>query len=338
MNYKLIDLINLLNCEIKGDLSTEYISGLAPFFNSQENSITFAADEKFLKKINETKAKYIIVPAGIELPDIGKTYLKVTENPRVLMPKLLNFFKKEIKPMVKMKEDSALIGENCMIGPNVYIGHDVKIGNNVTIMPNSVICQGVIIGDDCVINPNVTIREFSTLGKGCIIQPGASIGGDGFGYVKVGGNNTKIDQIGNVILEDYVEIGANATIDRGAIGDTIIGKYTKIDNLVQIAHNCILGENCLIISQVGIAGSTTVGNNTTLAGQVGVGGHLKIGSNVVVAAKSGVMGDIEDNKILSGYPLVDHREDMRIKVAIKKLPETLKKIKDIEKKLESMIK
>lgn len=338
MSYNLIDLVSLLGCETKGDISTETISGLTPFFHSQEDSVTFAADEKFLKNIGGTKAKYVIVPAGIPLPEIGKVYLKVSENPRTLMPKLLNFFKKEVKPMRKMIEDSAKIGENCDIAPNVYIGHDVVIGNNVKIMPHTTICQGVIIGEDCIINPNVTIREFCTLGKGCIIQPGAVIGGDGFGYIKIGGNNTKIEQIGSVVLEDYVDIGANTTIDRGAIGDTIVKKYTKIDNLVQIAHNDVIGENCLIISQVGIAGSTTVGDNTILAGQVGVTGHITIGSNVVIGAKSGVMSDVPDNSGLSGHPLVDHKDDMRIRVAMRKLPETMKKIKDIEKKLDNMLK
>ena len=154
----------------------------------------------------------------------------------------------------------------------------------------------------------------------------------GFGFVKVNGNNTKIDQIGTVIVEDEVEIGANTTIDRGAIGDTIIKKYTKIDNLVQIAHNDIIGENCLIVSQVGIAGSTTIGNNVTLAGQVGVAGHLEIGDNTVIGAQSGIAGNVEANKILSGHPLVDHREDMKIRVAMKKLPELLKRVKALEEK------
>ena len=193
---------------------------------------------------------------------------------------------------------------------------------------------GVIIGEGTVIYSNVSIREFCKIGKNCVLQPGAVIGSDGFGFVKVNGNNTKIDQIGSVVIEDNVEIGANTTVDRGAIGDTIIKKYTKIDNLVQIAHNDIIGENCLIVSQVGIAGSVEVGNNTTLAGQVGVAGHLKIGSNVVIAAKSGVAGNVGDNQILSGYPLMDHREDLKVKISMKKVPELIKKVREIEKKLQ----
>lgn len=338
MNYKISDLKILLDCEIKGELIRESVSGLTPFFHSQEDTLTFASEEKFLKKISETKAGVVIVPAGIELPEIGKTYLIVKENPRILMPKILNFFKRPLKPMKKMIEDTAIIGSECEIAPNVYIGHDAIIGNRVKIMPGAIISQGVKIGDDSVIHANVTLREFCQLGKECIIQPGAVIGSDGFGYVKINGINTKIDQIGSVILEDSVEIGANTTVDRGAIGDTIIKKYTKIDNLVQIAHNDIIGENCIIISQVGIAGSTEIGDNTTLAGQVGVGGHLKIGKNVVIAAKSGVMGDVEDNQFLSGYPLVPHKDDMKIKVSMRRLPEMMKKLKEIEKKLENMLK
>lgn len=333
MKYSIKDLVNLLGCEIKGDLSLEYVSGLAPFFQAQEENVTFASDEKFLKKLNETKAKVILVP-DIPLPNIGKMYLVVKENPRTLMPKLLNFFKRETKPFEKMIEDSSKIGKNVRLAPNVYIGHDTIIGDNVVIYPNVTIGEGVTIGKGTVIYSNVTVREFCKIGKNCVIQPGAVIGSDGFGFVKVNGNNTKIDQIGSVIIEDNVEIGANTTVDRGAIGDTIIKKYTKIDNLVQIAHNDIIGENCLIISQVGIAGSVEVGNNTTLAGQVGVAGHLKIGNNVVIAAKSGVAGNVADNQILSGYPLMDHREDLKVKISMKKVPELIKKVRELEKKLQ----
>ncbi|STO31268.1 UDP-3-O-acylglucosamine N-acyltransferase [Fusobacterium necrogenes] len=333
MRYHINDLINLLGCEIKGDLSLEYISGLAPFFQAQEDSITFASDEKFLKKLNETKAKVILVP-DIPLPNIGKMYLVVKENPRTLMPKLLNFFKREIKPFEKMIEESSKIGRNVKLGPNVYVGHDVVIGDNVIIHPNVTIEEGVEIGSGTIIYSNVTIREFCKIGRNCVIQPGAVIGSDGFGFIKINGNNTKIEQIGSVIVEDNIEIGANTTIDRGAIGDTIIKKYTKIDNLVQIAHNDIIGENCLIISQVGIAGSVEVGNNTTLAGQVGVAGHLKIGNNVVIGAKSGVAGNVADNQILSGYPLIDHKEDLKIKISMKKLPELIRKVRELEKKIQ----
>lgn len=261
----------------------------------------------------------------------GKGYIVVKDSPRIIMPKLLHFFSRTLKKIEKMREDTAKIGDNVDIAPNVYIGHDVVIGNNVKIFPNVTIGEGAIIGEGTVIYSNVSIREFVEIGKNCVIQPGAVIGSDGFGFVKVNGNNTKIDQIGTVIVEDEVEIGANTTIDRGAIGDTIIKKYTKIDNLVQIAHNDIIGENCLIISQVGIAGSTIIGNNVTLAGQVGVAGHLEIGDNTMIGAQSGIAGNVKANKILSGHPLVDHREDMKIRVAMK-ITRTFKKSKSTRRK------
>ncbi|MDD7409902.1 UDP-3-O-(3-hydroxymyristoyl)glucosamine N-acyltransferase [Fusobacterium gastrosuis] len=331
MSYKIDDIVTLLNAEYRGE-KIEEISKLSSFFHADEKSLTFAADEKFIKNLEKTEAKVIIVP-DIDLPlNIGKSYIIVRENPRIIMPKLLNFFKRPLKTFEKMIEDSAKIGKNCNIAQNVYIGHDVEIGNNVTIYPNSTICEGTKIGSNTIIYSNVSIREFVEIGENCVIQPGAVIGSDGFGFIKVNGNNQKIDQIGSVVIEDNVEIGANTTIDRGAIGDTIIRKYTKIDNLVQIAHNDVIGENCLIISQVGIAGSTTVGNNVTLAGQVGVSGHITIGDNVVVGAKSGVSGNVEPNQILSGYPLVDHKEDLKIKVSLKKLPELLKRVKKLEEK------
>ena len=183
MNYKLADLITLLGCEVKGDLSLENISGLAPFFQAQEDSLTFASDEKFLKNLQGTKAKVIIVP-DIPLPeDIGKTYLKVKENPRTLMPKLLNFFKRETKPFEKMIEDSSKIGKNVKLAPNVYVGHDVEIGDNVVIYPNVTICEGVKIGEGTIIYSNVSIREFCEIGKNCVFQPGCVIGSDGFGFI-----------------------------------------------------------------------------------------------------------------------------------------------------------
>ncbi|MBS9775743.1 MAG: UDP-3-O-(3-hydroxymyristoyl)glucosamine N-acyltransferase [Fusobacterium sp.] len=330
MKYKISDIITLLNAEYKGEV-IESVSKLSPFFHSDEESLTFAADEKFLKNLDKTAAKVIIVP-DIPLPeDIGKSYIIVKDSPRIIMPKLLNFFKREVKPFENMIEKSSKVGENSNIAPNVYIGHDVVIGDNVTIYPNVSIGEGTIVDDNTTIYSGVNIREFSKIGKRCVIQPGAVIGSDGFGFVKVGGNNQKIEQIGSVIIEDDVEIGANTTIDRGAIGDTIIKKFTKIDNLVQIAHNDILGENCLIISQVGIAGSTTIGNNVTIAGQTGVAGHITIGDNVMIGGRSGVSGNVESNQILSGYPLVDHKEDLKIKIALKKLPELLKRVKKLEK-------
>jgi len=334
ISYKLADLVTILNCEVKGEIGSGVVSGLTPFFQSKEDTVTFAENEKFLKKLDETRAKFVIVP-DVDLPeDLGKTYLVVKQNPRELMPKILTFFKRKTKPFIKAIEDSVKFGNNVNIAPNVYIGHDVVIGNNVTIYSNVTIGEGVTIGDNTIIYPNVVVREFCKIGKNCVLNPGCIIGGDGFGFVKINGNNTKIDQIGAVELEDFVEIGSNSTVDRGAIGNTVVKKYAKIDNLVQIAHNVIVGENSLIISQVGISGSTEIGSNVTLAGQAGVAGHIKIGNNVMIGGRGAVTGSVPDNQILSGFPLVPLKEDLKIKAAMKKLPDALKKIKELEKLLD----
>lgn len=335
MEYKISDVANLLGCEIKGDKNL-LVKGLAPFFQAEEDELTFASDEKFLHKLNETKAKVVIVP-NIELPEIGKTYLLANQDPRKLMPLLLNFFKRKTKKMEKSIEDSAKIGENVEIAPHTYVGHEVEIGDNTKIYPNVTICEGVKIGKDCIIYPNVTIREFCEIGDRVILQPGVVIGGDGYGFVKVNGNNIKIEQIGKVIIEDDVEIGANTTVDRGAIGNTVIKRYAKLDNLIQIAHNVVLGKNFLAASQVGIAGSTEVGDNVTFGGQVGVAGHIKIASGTTVAAKGGITGTIkEENQVLGGYPLLPLKDDMKVKASLKKLPELLKRIKTLEKELEKL--
>ena len=333
MSYKISEIASLLESEIKGDKNL-VVRALSPFFQAKEDELTFAADEKFLHKLNETKAKVIVVP-DIPLPEnIGKTYIVTKMEPRKLMPKLLAHFKKQLKKIEKPIEDSAIIAPTAEIGPHVYIGHDVKIGENVKIYPNVTICEGVIIGDDSIIYPNVTVREFCEIGKRVVLQPGAVIGADGFGFVKVNGNNAKIEQIGRVILEDDVEVGANTTIDRGAIGDTVVKKFTKLDNLIQIGHNVIIGENFLMASQSGIAGSTEIGNNVTIGGQVGVGGHITIGDNVMIAAKSGITGNIKSNQVLGGHPIVSLQENLKIQAGMKKLPELLKRVKKLEQDLE----
>ena len=332
--YGIKEIANLINGEIVGNSEISF-TRLAPFFAASEKELTFAADEKMLKNIDKCNAGALIVPKIPNLPK-DKTFIVVDENPREIMPILLNHFKPKVKPFEKPIEDSAVIDETANVSKiNTYIGHNVKIGKNVVIYPNVSIFEGTEIGDGTIVYPNVTIREFCKIGKRCIFQPGAVIGSDGFGYIKVKGNNVKIEQIGNVILEDEVEIGANTCVDRGAIGDTIIKKGTKIDNLVHIAHNDIIGSNCFITAQVGISGSVEVGDNTTLAGQVGVAGHLKIGNNVVIAAKSGVTNNVPDGKQMSGFPLREHIDDLRIKMSMGRVPELVKKVKKLERKLEN---
>ena len=285
--YNIKEVAELISGKIVGNENLIF-KRLAPFFYATEDELTFAADEKMLKSIDKCTAGAIIVPPLENLPK-NRTYIVVEKNPRELMPVLLNYFKPKIKPFKKAIEDSAVIDETASVSKiNTYIGHNVKIGKNVVIYPNVSIFEGTEIGDETIVYSNVTIREFSKIGKKCIFQPGAVIGSDGFGYIKVKDNNVKIEQIGHVILEDEVEIGANTCVDRGAIGDTIIKRGTKIDN-------------------------------------------LKIGNNVIIAAKSGVTNDVPDGKQMSGYPLRDHMDDLRIKMSMGKVPELVKRVRKLEK-------
>jgi UDP-3-O-[3-hydroxymyristoyl] glucosamine N-acyltransferase len=250
------------------------------------------------------------------------------------MPILLKFFKPKTKNPVKNIEDSSVIGKDTFVGPGSYIGHNVILGDNCYIYPNVTIMEGVVIGDNTIIYPGAVVREFCKLGKNVVIQPCAVIGSDGFGFVKVGGHNIKIEQIGIVEIQDNVEIGANTTIDRGTIGNTIIKKGTKLDNLVHIAHNVVIGEEGLIIAQVGIAGSTEVGKNIIIGGQSGITGHIKVGDNVTVGSRSGIASHTKGNQVVAGFPAIDYNTDRKVKVSLKRLPEMLKRLRKIEEKLE----
>jgi UDP-3-O-[3-hydroxymyristoyl] glucosamine N-acyltransferase len=231
---------------------------------------------------------------------------------------------------------NVVLGKGCNIGPGVFIGNDCVIGDGVTIYPNTFIGSGTVIGDGCLIYSNCSIYHGTTIGKGTILHSGCVIGSDGYGYILHDGIHYKILQVGNVVIGENVEIGANVTIDRGAIGSTIVGDGTKIDNLVHIAHNVKIGSNTLIVAQVGVAGSSEVGDYVTLAGQVGVVGHVKIGSGTTVAARSVVTGDIPENSFVMGFPAKPHKEEKKIKAALRKLPELLKTIKSVQKSINNL--
>jgi UDP-3-O-[3-hydroxymyristoyl] glucosamine N-acyltransferase len=215
--------------------------------------------------------------------------------------------------------DGARVGREAVIGPNVVLGRGVVLGDRVTIDANSTLGDGVLIGDDCHVFPNVTIYAGSTLGKRVIIHSGVRIGSDGFGYVSRATGHEKIRHIGRCIIDDDVEVGANTTIDRGSVDDTVIGAGTKIDNLVQIGHNVRVGRLCLIVSQVGISGSARIEDGCVIAGQAGIAGHMTIGAGARIGGQSGVLGDVPAGENWSGYPARPHRESLRALAALGRL-------------------
>lgn len=334
------EIAQLVDGEVIGNPNLE-ISGVANIEDAREGDITFALNGKYLKPAYDSRTSAIIVSneAMIE-PGNGRTFIK-TANPRLAFTRVLAVFAPEIKIAVGIHPTAILgknvdLGRNISIGPYAVIGDDVKIGDEVVVLAHSYVGDGVEIGDETTIYPQVTLCRGVKIGKKVIIHPGSVIGSDGFGYVRVNRSHLKIPQNGSVEIGDEVEIGANVTIDRATTGVTSIGRGTKIDNLVQIAHNVTIGEDCIIVAQVGISGSAKVEDAVTLAGQVGVAGHLIIGANTVVAARSGITKSIKPNEVISGYPARPHNEEKRINAAISRLPTLLKRVRGLEQKIEEL--
>ncbi len=331
---KLKELARLLDGSISGDPELE-ISGVAGIQNARKGDITYLANRKNLHYLYESDASAVIAREAIK--DISASVL-IVANPQLAFAKTLEiFFKKPFHSSGISRE--SVVGENVAFGngvsisPFVHIGRNVSLGDRTTIFPHVYIGDNVTIGQDVVIHPNVTIRENVAIGRNVIIHPGTVIGADGFGYVNEGGSQYKIPQVGGVVIEDDVEIGANVTIDRATIGTTVIGNGTKIDNLVQIAHNVRIGKNCVIIAQTGVGGSAEVSDGVILAGQVGVRDHIRIGKGVMVGAQSGIAQNVSDGQVVSGSPAIPHKTWLRAQSMFSKLPEYIRRLQLLERKM-----
>ncbi len=331
------ELADYLGGVVRGDGSV-VVNGLAPLEGAGPDKLTFLANPKYAAKVAETKAAGVLMAPGGE--SYGRNLIELA-NPYLGFAKLLTLFYTQPHPPLGILPEAVVgtgvtLGEGISIYPGAVVGNNVTIGERVVIYPGAVIYDGAVIGDDCVIHANAVVRERCRLGKRCKLQPGAVIGSDGFGYAPDGASYYPIPQIGIVVLEDDVEIGANATVDRAALEVTLIKRGTKLDNLVQIAHNCQIGEDTMLCSQVGISGSSKIGNHVTLTGQVGVAGHLTIGDNVIVGAQSGVPGSLAGNAYYSGTPTMPHKEWLRTMGVLPKLPEMRKKMTELEKKIAAL--
>jgi UDP-3-O-[3-hydroxymyristoyl] glucosamine N-acyltransferase len=331
---KLKDIAAQLGCELRGDSEIE-IRRVAGIEEARAGDLTFVSNPKYGAKARTTQASAIIV--GEKFQDLQIATLR-TKNPYLAFARAIELFYQipSTAPGVDTAARiaaTAKIGKNPSIAPYVVIEDDVEIGNNCTLFPFVHIARGARIGDNFKAYANVSVREHCVIGNNVILQDGVKIGTDGFGYAqKEDGSYYKIVQSGIVVLEDDVEFGANSTIDRATIGETRVRKGAKIDNLVQIGHACVVGENTLLCAQVGLAGSTKIGRDAILTGQVGVAGHLEIGDRVIVTAQSGVGDDIEPGKVISGSPAFDNRTWLRSTMIIKRLPELLKRLEALEKK------
>ncbi|WP_456397502.1 UDP-3-O-(3-hydroxymyristoyl)glucosamine N-acyltransferase [Desulfurobacterium sp.] len=329
MGKSIKEIAEIIGCKIKGSSDIQ-IKGVNEIQKAREGELTFLTNPKYEKFLKTTNASAVIVGKEYNIPI---TQL-ICEEPYVAFAKVLSILIEEPLPEPEISrtatiDKTATIGSNVYIGDHVYIGKNCKIGDNVKIYPGVVIGDRCEIDDNSIIFANVTIYHDVKIGKNVRIHSGAVVGSDGFGYAFSEKERKiyKVPQVGRVIIGNNVEIGANTTIDRGTIGDTVIGDGTKIDNLVQIAHNDKIGRNCFIVSQVGISGSTEIGDNVTLAGQVGVAGHIKIGSNITIGAKSGVTKSITKPGIYAGFPVKDFRTWRKTEAIINRLPEIYEKIK-----------
>lgn len=330
---KLSEIARLTGGELQGTDCD--ISGISDLENQQPGTIAYAENKKSSEALSSSAVAALIINRGLST---AKPCV-VVDHAKLAFSKVLEYFS-PYKPYPAGVctgahiEVSAVLGANVSVQPGAVIMNNSRIGDGTVIYPNVYIGRDVVIGRNCVIKAGVAVDDGTVLGDNVIIHHNAVIGGDGFGYIQKDGRNIKIPQIGRIIIGNDVEIGACSCVDRAMIGDTVIGDGVKIDNLVQVAHNVKLGENTILVSQVGIAGSTTLGKNCILAGQVGVADHISIGDNVVIMAQSGVEEKkVESGRVLFGYPARDFMETKRIFAAEARLPELLKRVAELEKKL-----
>jgi UDP-3-O-[3-hydroxymyristoyl] glucosamine N-acyltransferase len=344
MKFSAYQIAQLIDGEVVGDNNAQ-VSGLSKIEEGKEETLSFLANPAYKEYIYTTKASVVIVPKSFEpersIPE-SCTLIKV-DDAYAGFAKLLELYN-QIKYDRKGIADSALIHPNAEIGAEVYVGDGVvieegaRIGRGVRIFPQCFIGSNVSIAENTLIHPGVKILADCVIGKECVIHPGVVIGGDGFGFAPNSDNNyEKVAQIGNVVLEDFVEVGSNSTIDRATLGHTIIRKGVKIDNLIQIAHNVEIGENTVIAAQSGIAGSTKIGRDCMIGGQVGIVGHLVIADGVKIAAQSGIASSVKTkNAIIQGAPAIPIHDFKRSYIGFKRLPDLLKEISALKEEIEKL--
>ena len=339
----LIDLIkkgnsNFISANIIEDLNIEHAASLD---EADDNQISFLEENNILKEnLDRTGASAIITSNNNEivsaLKELNISNI-IVENPRIAFAEVLNYLYEKIifRPGIDASaviNKTATIGADCHIGPNVYIGENTEIGSNNHILPGTSILGNVRIGDNNIIHPNCVIYENTTIKNNCVINSNTVIGSEGFGFIPKDGKWVKMPQKGGVKIMSFVEIGTNCCVDRPSVGLTFIDEGTKIDNLVQIGHGVKIGKNCAFAAQVGIAGGAIIGDSVILAGQVGVNNRVKVGNNVIASSKCGIHCDIEDGRVISGFPAMNNKSWLRSSSIFKKLPEFAKKLRQLDKK------
>jgi UDP-3-O-[3-hydroxymyristoyl] glucosamine N-acyltransferase len=328
------EVARLAGGHLRGDGET-VVLGVAPLDSAGETDLSFVATPRYLPYLQSTRAAAVLIAEALADGVPARVAEIRVADPHAALVGILPMLYPEaprqvgIHPTALVEEDVEL-GEGVSLGAFVTIGRGARIGAHTHVGAQSVVGARSNIGSECVLHSQVTLYPGVRVGDRCIIHSGARLGADGFGFVFHDGGHRKIPQVGGCRIEDDVEIGANTTIDRGSVGDTVVGKGTKIDNLVHVGHNVTLGQHVIIAAQTGFAGSTSVGDGAVLAGQAGIGGHLSIGAGARVGGQAGVMGDVPPGESVSGYPARPHREAMRAYAGLFRLPELIRKLRRLE--------
>ncbi len=340
MRVSVGEIAAMVGGEVIGDRE-RIVTGISSLQEAKEGDISFLANLRYAPYLNDTRAAAVLLGSrqeAVAARGTGPVQI-VVANPDYAFARIVSAFGPKTVPPPLGVHPTAIIGERVRLGREVRVGAYVVIGDGVAIGDGTIIHPQVhlgaetTLGPECVVYPNVTIRERITIGARVIIHPGAVIGADGFGYATLQGVHHKIPQVGTVEIEDDVEIGANAAIDRARFGRTRIGKGTKIDNLVQIAHNVEIGVGCLIVAQVGVAGSTRLGNYVVVAGQAGISGHLSIGDQAVITGQAGISKDVPPKAVMRGAPGQDMKTAQSLEIAVRRLPNTMQTVKDLNARI-----